>query len=133
MSAPATEPGAVTVVPAAVPTAPAATARAGRDRDGRRPTWQRLLFVLALTGATVVFMLPFVWLISASLRPREYVFSTGFLPVPFAPENYQAAWQAVPLLTWLFNSVVVGVAAAAAVTLSSAWVAFGFAYFRFPG
>ena len=39
----------------------------------------------------------------------------------------------MPLLTWFLNSVVVGVAAAAAVTLSSAWVAFGFAYFRFPG
>lgn len=103
------------------------------DESSREPRWRRLLFVAALIGATAIFMAPFVWLISASLRPRAYVFSTGFLPVPFAPENYQAAWSAVPMLTWLFNSLVVGVAAAAAVTLSSAWVAFGFAYFRFPG
>jgi multiple sugar transport system permease protein len=31
------------------------------------------------------------------------------------------------------NSLVIGVMAALAVTLSSAFVAFGFAYFRFPG
>ncbi|AYF27456.1 ABC transporter permease subunit [Micromonospora sp. BL1] len=101
--------------------------------DGRRPRWQRVLFVLALVAAAVVFLLPFVWLVGASLRPREYVFAPGLLPTPFAPDNYARAWDAMPLFTWLFNSVVVGVAAAAAATLSSAWVAFGFAYFRFPG
>src|SRR5215212_600442 len=37
------------------------------------------------------------------------------------------------MLTWLMNSLVIGVMAALAVTLSSAFVAFGFAYFRFPG
>ncbi|WP_262281882.1 carbohydrate ABC transporter permease [Micromonospora sp. MA102] len=113
--------------------APAAAPRPDAREEGRRPRWQRILFVLALVGAAVLFLLPFVWLISASLRPREYVFAPGFLPTPFAPDNYAEAWQAMPLLTWLFNSVVVGVAAAAAATLSSAWVAFGFAYFRFPG
>ncbi|MGK5674332.1 carbohydrate ABC transporter permease [Micromonospora sp. URMC 106] len=117
-------------VPAAAPEDVERRPAAG---EARRPVWQRVLFVLALVGAAVVFTLPFVWLISASLRPREYVFSTGFLPTPFAPDNYAEAWQAVPMVTWLFNSLVVGVAAAVAVTLSSAWVAFGFAYFRFPG
>ncbi|WP_440107055.1 hypothetical protein [Streptosporangium sp. H16] len=34
---------------------------------------------------------------------------------------------------WLVNTLVVGVTAALTVTLSSAFVAFGFAYFRFPG
>ncbi|WP_431877702.1 carbohydrate ABC transporter permease [Micromonospora marina] len=106
---------------------------APRPDDGRRPRWQRALFVLALVAAAVVFLLPFVWLVGASLRPREYVFAPGLLPTPFAPDNYARAWEAMPLFTWLFNSVVVGVAAAAAATLSSAWVAFGFAYFRFPG
>lgn len=104
-----------------------------RPRGGRWPGLRTLLAGLALTGAALLFLLPFAWLVSASLRPREYVFTASFLPVPFAPENYQSAWSAVPLLTWLGNSLVVGLAAAVAVTLSSAWVAFGFAYFHFPG
>ncbi|SCG37237.1 carbohydrate ABC transporter permease [Micromonospora humi] len=124
-----TRPAGVGTVVVPVP----ATRPAPRPEDGRRPRWQRVLFVLALLAAAVVFLLPFVWLVGASLRPREYVFAPGFLPVPFAPDNYAQAWQAMPLLTWLFNSLVVGVAAAATATLSSAWVAFGFAYFRFPG
>ncbi|MEV4754116.1 carbohydrate ABC transporter permease [Micromonospora sp. NPDC049559] len=119
-------------VPARRDTTPAATAPA-RRRPHRPSRWRRLPVLVALVLAAVVFLAPFAWLVAASLRPREYVFTTGFLPVPFQPENYRTAWQAVPLLTWLFNSVTVGVAAALAVTLSSAWVAFGFAYFRFPG
>ncbi|MDT0529219.1 carbohydrate ABC transporter permease [Micromonospora sp. DSM 115977] len=114
-------------------TAPGDASRRAAAEESGRPLWQRVLFVVALVGAAGVFMLPFVWLIGASLRPREYVFSGGFLPTPFAPGNYADAWQAVPMVTWLANSVVVGTAAAVAVTLSSAWVAFGFAYFRFPG
>src|SRR5690606_18739868 len=88
------------VAPAGVEPAGAALRRPA-EREARRPLWQRVLFVAALVGAAVIFMLPFVWLISASLRPREYVFAPGFLPVPFAPENYAEAWRAVPLVTWL--------------------------------
>ncbi|RKR86489.1 carbohydrate ABC transporter membrane protein 2 (CUT1 family) [Micromonospora pisi] len=109
-----------------VPTVPPVAA-------GGRPRWRRLPVIAALALATIAFLAPFAWLIAASLRPREYIFTTSFLPVPLRSANYHEAWTAVPMLTWLFNSVVVGVAAALAVTLSSAWVAFGFAYFRFPG
>jgi multiple sugar transport system permease protein len=42
-------------------------------------------------------------------------------------------WGASQVPNWLLNSVLVGVLAAATVTVSSAMVAFGFAYFRFPG
>ncbi|GAB3976977.1 carbohydrate ABC transporter permease [Plantactinospora veratri] len=108
-------------------------AGAAPERATARSWWRRLPFVLALVGAALLFLLPFAWLVTASLRPREYIFSAGLLPLPFAPENYSEAWSAIPLLSWLFNSLVVGVAAAAAVTVSSAWIAFGFAYFRFPG
>ncbi|NRQ31067.1 carbohydrate ABC transporter permease [Nonomuraea sp. NN258] len=88
-----------------------------------------------LAAASAVFLYPFVWLVVASLKPRAHTFSDPFTPwpSPFAPENYVSVWQAAPMLVWLFNSLVVGLAAAAAVTLSSAFVAFGFAYFRFPG
>lgn len=96
---------------------------------------RRLLLYLGLSAASVAFVYPFVWLVVASLKPREYTFTNPFLPwpVPFAPENYVEVWQAAPMLVWFFNSVAVGLAAAVAVTVSSALVAFGFAYFRFRG
>jgi multiple sugar transport system permease protein len=101
-------------------------------RPTRSPI-QRALFVLLLAGATLLFTLPFLWLVSASLKVRSDVFSLEWLPDPIAWRNYVAVWQAAPLLTWLRNSIVVGLLAAATVTLSSALVAFGFSYFRFRG
>lgn len=93
----------------------------------------RSLRLLALVGASIVFVYPFLWLISASLKPSEKVFDNVLIPDTWQFENYTGIWEEVQLLTWLGNSATVTLAAATAVTASSAIVAFGFAYFRFPG
>lgn len=119
---------ATVAAPAAV--APAPTRRRPGDRGPAR--WPaRLALWTAVAGASVLFVYPFLWLVSASLKPRSQVFDNALVPRDFAPENYLTVWQAAPVLQWLTNSVVVGLAAATAVTISSALVAFGFAYFRF--
>jgi multiple sugar transport system permease protein len=112
---------------------PTQPARLPARPQPRQPRGRRLLLLALLAGCSILFLAPFVWLIAASLRPRAYVFDTSLLPSPFAPENYRTVWEAASLLTWLLNSLIIGVMAALAVTLSSAFVAFGFAYFRFPG
>ena len=101
--------------------------------DRRPPRRPKAWVLLALPLVAVLFVYPFVWLVSASLKPRSQVFDNALVPSTWAPENYVTMWDAAPVFTWLANSVVVGLAAAAAVTVSSALVAFGFAYFRFPG
>jgi multiple sugar transport system permease protein len=97
--------------------------------DGR--WWRRLPFYLGLAVATVAFCYPLVWLVSASLKPKSQVFDNRVIPEVFQPGNYVEVWQTAPVLNWLVNSLTVGLMAAAAVTFSSAAVAFGFAYFRF--
>jgi len=105
---------------------------APRSQAETRP-WKRLLRLLALTVLAIAFTYPFLWLVSASLKPGELVFDNSLIPDRWAPGNYVTVWREVELLKWLGNSVAVGVAAAVAATLSSAFVAFGFAYFRFKG
>lgn len=109
--------------------------KAPTPRAGARVTFyvKRAIFILLLLVCTVIFLAPFVWLISASLKVRSEVFSFNFIPDPIAWGNYVRVWEAAPLLTWLQNSVLVGILAAGSVTLSSALVAFGFSTFRFPG
>ncbi|MEW9529986.1 carbohydrate ABC transporter permease [Microbispora sp. NPDC049125] len=109
------------------------TGQAG-DRPGSGGT-RRAFFLIMLAAASAVFLYPFVWLVVASLKPRDRTFSDPFLPWPnpFAPESYVNVWDAAPMGAWLLNTVVVGLMAALTVTVSSAFVAFGFAYFRFPG
>lgn len=93
----------------------------------------RVLIGLALAVFAVIFAYPFVWLISASFKPRGQVFDNRLIPETFTWENYLRVWQEAPLALWLLNTLIVTVLAAVAVTISSAMVAWGFAYFRFRG
>lgn len=101
--------------------------RALRKRIGR------VLFFGLLTICTGIFIVPFVWMLSASLKTRANVFNSDWIPNPVAWENYVRVWEVAPVFTWLVNSLVVGFLAAITVTLSCALIAFGFSYFRFPG
>jgi multiple sugar transport system permease protein len=93
---------------------------------------RRLPYLAVLLLASVLFLYPFVWLASASLKPRTEVFDNSLLPHHWRWANYSDVWDYAPVLQWIANSVLVAAAAAVTVTLSSALVAFGFAYFRFP-
>jgi multiple sugar transport system permease protein len=88
---------------------------------------------VALVVVSVVFLYPFVWLVSASFKPRGEVFDNALIPKTFTLENYVTVWQEAPMALWLLNTVLVTVLAATAVTLSSALVAWGFSYYRFRG
>jgi multiple sugar transport system permease protein len=113
-------------------------------RKRQRSRWRRrlsqpktLMGKILLSGVLVVFaalfLYPFVWLIAASLKPRGEVFDNSLIPKTFVPENYVEVWNQLPLLSWVWNSFAIALLAAGTVAISSSIVAFGFAYFRFPG
>jgi len=102
------------------------------DPKGLRGRIASVFYLLALAAATFIFVFPFVWLISASLKTRSTVYNNQLFADPLQFQNYMRIFEIAPVASWLFNSVIVALAAAATVTLSSALVAFAFAYFRFP-
>ncbi|HLR55466.1 MAG TPA: carbohydrate ABC transporter permease, partial [Actinomycetales bacterium] len=93
----------------------------------------KIAIFTTLIAATLVFIYPFIWLISASFKPRGEVFDNKIIPETFTFDNYLNVWQEAPVALWLFNTVLVTVLAAVTVTISSAMVAWGFTYFRFRG
>lgn len=111
----------------------AAEARAPRRSGGRGAPIGRILTIAALVVIAVVFVYPFVWLVSASFKPRGEVFDNRLIPQTFTLDNYVQVWQDAPLGLWLLNTVIVTALAAGAVTISSAMVAWAFAFFRFRG
>jgi multiple sugar transport system permease protein len=118
--------------------------RGGGDGPRRFSRAKTTLFLLLLTGISVLAIYPFLWLISASFKPQGDVFDNRLIPRDWQ-WNYTGdpssvpgdeslfALPDLPVLTWVWNSVWIGLLAALLVAFSSAIVAFAFAYFRFPG
>ncbi|HET6551537.1 MAG TPA: carbohydrate ABC transporter permease [Solirubrobacter sp.] len=116
-------------------------------REGEGPRFgpvKNAFFLLILTGISVLALYPFVWLISASFKPQGDVFDNRLIPKhwqwnytgdPSSTPGDESLFSLpdLPVLHWFWNSVWIGLLAAVAVALSSALVAFAFAYFRFPG
>jgi multiple sugar transport system permease protein len=101
------------------------------DKRAGRFTPGRVVRLLLLLLASIAFVYPLAWLVSASLKPKEQVFDNRLVPETVQWSNFLEVWDAGPVLKWLLNSATVSLMAAVAVTFSSALVAFGFAYFRF--
>lgn len=93
----------------------------------------RIVLNVILVLFALLFLYPFAWLIAASFKPRGEVFDNALIPKTFVPENYVEVCNQLPLLNWMGNSIAIALLAAGAVAISSSIVAFGFAYFRFPG
>ncbi|MGI8912658.1 MAG: carbohydrate ABC transporter permease, partial [Chloroflexota bacterium] len=83
----------------------------------------------------VVFMFPFFWTLSSSLKTAAevYIFPPVWLPAVPQWGNYARAWTLVPFGNFIWNSVQLAGLGMLGQTLSAAAVAFGFARFRFPG
>jgi multiple sugar transport system permease protein len=111
-------------IPQVVPEKPEGRSTASGVRKG--------IWIAVMAGLSILFLYPFVWLFSASFKPRQDVFDNRLIPKRFA-WNFDDVANAAPVFRWLFNSLWISGLGALCVTLSSACVAFAFAYFRFPG
>jgi multiple sugar transport system permease protein len=104
-------------------------------REPSRPRGRvtRVVVGALLVVVTIAFVYPFVWLVSASLKPRSDVFDNRLIPETLTFDNYIEVWNAAPMGAWLLNTAFVTVMATITVTISSALVAWGFARYRFRG
>jgi len=107
-----------------------------RTKPFRRPfriDRQTVLLYLALCGLSILFCIPFLWLVLTSLKPPAEVFDGRWIPREMTLENYQDVLRLAPVTTWLRNSLLISVLGVMTVVLSSSLVADGFACLRFHG
>jgi ABC-type glycerol-3-phosphate transport system permease component len=92
-----------------------------------------MLGLVALTGLLGLVLMPWIWALVSSFKPRAEIMSTGFLPSVWIVDNYVALFRDTLYLRWLFNSAVVSVSAAVLGMALSAMAGYAFAKFRFVG
>ena len=104
------------------------------SKRNRRRIWHVSAFLMVLAGA-VVFAIPFLWMVSTSLKTGIEAFEMppDLLPDAFRWRNYVEGWTAMPFTNYLKNTLFLTVTGTFGTVLSTSFVAYGFARLRAPG
>lgn len=98
----------------------------------RLPWWLAALF---LAGACFLWIYPFLWMLSASLKTTGEIFKEGLniIPEAFRWENYARAWQTAHFGTYLKNTVIVTAVSVFLIVFRSAMAGYVLARYKFRG
>jgi multiple sugar transport system permease protein len=83
----------------------------------------------------VIFILPFLWSISTSLKPMSDLFQVkpSLIPSEIRWQNYRDVFDTVPFLRFYLNSIIVTLGRTVGQVALASMAAFAFAQLRFPG
>ncbi len=103
-----------------------------RGHSGRLWNWLTIAMLLLMA---FVMVMPFVWLVSSSLKSQIEIFSypPQWIPNPIHWENFVNALTIKPFGLYFVNTMKIVILNVVAVVFSSSFVAYGFARIKFPG
>jgi len=112
-----------------------------RLQDNWRKSKKKKIFIhkslihLALISISVIFIFPFYWLVSTSLKSNEQIFTFSPVWIPNPPQwvNYIKAWTFVPFATYLKNTLIICTSVVIGTVLSCSLVAYGFSRIKWVG
>ena len=110
------------------------TATAPRSTDWSLVS-QQLGAHLSLIFFGIIFMLPFLWMVSSSLKPSAEIFEipVRLIPKTFAFTNYPDAIESIRFLRYLANTFIYAVGLMVGAVLSNVFIGYGFARIDWPG
>jgi multiple sugar transport system permease protein len=114
---------------------PGAGSATGKLGKRRRKQVADILTYAVLIGVGITMVFPLFWMVSTSFKTEPELF---ILPPPLLPKhlylgNYPLAFERIPYLRMLANSILVAVAVTAGRVLTSTFAGFAFARLQFPG
>ena len=110
----------------------------GAVRSGRRfrsVTIGRAVAYALLVAAAAAILVPFLWMVSASLKRNNEVFTipVQWIPKSFQWHNFSDIWSQIPLGTYLKNTLFLSTVITLLQVLTGSFAAYGFAKVRFRG
>lgn len=84
---------------------------------------------------SLIILIPFIWMISSSLKTSQEVFSVPmrWLPDTILWKNFSDIWTKIPLLLFFKNSFKLAIIITFLQVLTSSFAAYPFAKMKFPG
>lgn len=100
-----------------------------------RSTLGHLLLHIVLLSLGVIFLLPFVWSVSTSLKPMSDLFQVtpNLIPSQIRWQNYQDVLDYVPFVRIYANTIIVTVLRVIGQVFLASLAAFAFSRMQFPG
>jgi len=101
----------------------------------KRKIFNRIIVQIVITLGAVIFIFPFLWLVSTSLKPEAQIFvlPPQLIPKPIQWENYTHMFKYFPFFRFFSNSVYITLMVLVGTLFSCPLVAFSFARLRWPG
>ena len=95
----------------------------------------KVILYIALIACALFTLIPFVWMLSSSLKLDREVFAypMKWLPEVFHWENYVKIWEKVPMVTFFKNTAFIAIMVTFIQSLTSSFAAYAFAKLRFRG
>jgi len=90
------------------------------------------LYIILILGA-IVFLYPFLWMISASLSPESEITKLTFLPSTFTLTGYRQMVDKIPIFRAFINSLLVSLSITAGVLVFGSMVGYALSRLRFYG
>ena len=89
---------------------------------------------VVIIGITVIMLLPFAWMLSASLKLSRDVFVFPIEWIPSEPrwQNYVDIWTKIPLAVFIYNTSKLTIIVTLLQLLTSSFAAYAFAKLNFP-
>ncbi|MBY4590289.1 MULTISPECIES: carbohydrate ABC transporter permease [Rhizobium] len=101
---------------------------------GRKVTLKSVLLYAIVITVTVVMLMPFAWMLSASLKLSRDVFAFPIEWIPSEPQwhNYVDIWTKIPLALFIYNTSKLTIIVTLLQLLTSSFAAYAFAKLNFP-
>jgi len=98
------------------------------------PRVREVVFTLILLPLAVIWIYPFLWMISASLKTDKEIFrGLGLIPQDFQWSNYQRAWTDARVGEYFVNTLTITVSSVAIVVITTAMMGYVLGRYSFPG
>ncbi|MDY2655241.1 MAG: carbohydrate ABC transporter permease [Eisenbergiella porci] len=94
-----------------------------------------IIIYILLIGMSLLMLIPFVWMLSSSVKLDKDVFTFPIQWIPQAPRwrNYIDIWSKIPLFTFVINTVKITFFVTLLQLLTSSFAAYAFAKLNFKG
>lgn len=90
---------------------------------------------LSILAASIIMLLPFLWMLSTSFKEPKAVFGLQLqlIPNPVVTDNYKRIFEVLPFSRFYWNSIITSASVTILQLVTCSFAGYAFARLRFPG